>query len=126
MAIAISQLRGAFVLHHFKPRKGSSSPASRRKKSLTVTISKEPPVIHCIEQDKLENTFECIFDPLVRHDDESDHPDLCKSKPSCKPWQKPPYKNDQSSNIGNVLRRLWVHPKIKDSHPVSAKPKAAS
>ncbi|CDH49857.1 predicted protein [Lichtheimia corymbifera JMRC:FSU:9682] len=122
MAIAISQLRGAFALNHFKPRKATSA-SSKRKKSLTVTISKEPPVIHCIEQDKLECTFECIFDPLVRHDDESDHPDLCKSKPSCKPWQKPPYKNDHPSNIANVLRRLWVHPKIKDSNqpPKSSK-----
>lgn len=100
------------MLGHFrilsKQQTKSSPSASKRKKSLTVTISKEPPVIHKFERDNLEYTFECVFDPFVRHDDESEHPDLLfhdGKKRLCKPWEMPPYA-DEPSSVSKVLKRL--------------------
>jgi hypothetical protein len=71
-------------------QKKSSKPPTRRK-SLSVKISKEPPAIVYFERDKLEDSFECIYDPQVHHDEEKDHPDLFEKKDQIKPWQKPPY-----------------------------------
>lgn len=69
-----------------------------RRKSLTVKISKEPPAIVYFNKDKLEDSFECIFDPQVHHDKEEDHPDLVDKfrkrgagAVELKPWMKPPY-----------------------------------
>lgn len=80
-----------------------------RRKSLTVTISKEPPVIVYYEPDVLEETFECIFDPKVSHDTEKDHPDLFKQQR--KPWQRPPYKS-QNNSFKNLLRSFHLNTSI--------------
>ena len=72
---------------------------SNRRKSLTVKISKEPPAIVYFERDKLEDSFECIFDPKVHHDEEKDHPDLFENKKEMKPWQKPPYCSESNKSF---------------------------
>ncbi|KAG1443040.1 hypothetical protein G6F56_010819 [Rhizopus delemar] len=58
-----------------------------------VKISQEPPMIVYFERDILEDSFECIFDPQVLHDEENDYPDL--SNQALKPWQRPPYASSQ-------------------------------
>ncbi|KAI8351546.1 hypothetical protein BD560DRAFT_409276 [Blakeslea trispora] len=91
MTVMIRHLRSLLTETKKKPFETNKS----RRKSLTVTISKEPPVIVYYERDRLEDTFECIFDPQVCHDEEKDHPDLFEKKPASnrqlKPWQQPPY-----------------------------------
>ncbi|KAG2222979.1 hypothetical protein INT45_012278 [Circinella minor] len=116
MTIKISQLRSLSFSQHKK--------AHPRKKSLSVKISKEPPVIHKIEQDKLEYTFECIFDPVVCHDSEEDHPDLLfggNKKRLCKPWEVPPYADEprQNNTMSLVFKRFtgWG-PKHKSNQAI--------
>lgn len=83
-----------------------------RRKSLTVTISKEPPVVVYYEPDVLEGTFECIFDPKVSHDTEKDHPDLFKQQK--KPWQKYPYRSQSttSTSFKNMLKSFHINTSI--------------
>ncbi|GAN07077.1 hypothetical protein MAM1_0147d06567 [Mucor ambiguus] len=104
MTLIIRQIRALISeapLRQKKPENKPSNATQERRKSLTVKISKEPPAIVYFERDKLEDSFECIFDPQVHHDDEKDHPDLftekCKKK-DLKPWQKPPYCSQNSSS----------------------------
>ncbi|KAJ8652333.1 hypothetical protein O0I10_012059 [Lichtheimia ornata] len=84
--------------------------SSKRKKSLSVRISKEPPVIHKFEQDNLECSFECIYDPEVLHDSEEDHADLLfhdGKKRLCKPWEAHScVEEQQSNNMSGVFKRL--------------------
>ncbi|KAI8388495.1 uncharacterized protein BYT42DRAFT_611531 [Radiomyces spectabilis] len=92
-------------------RRASSNNKNHRRQSLQVTISKEPPTIQYFERDNLEDSFECIFDPMVCHDDEKDHPDLfVPSRKQLKPWQKPPYTDCYIDNQiqTSFLKRL-VH-----------------
>ncbi|CEP09101.1 hypothetical protein [Parasitella parasitica] len=104
MTLIIRQIRSLIFeapLRQKKVESKTSKATQERKKSLTVKISKEPPVIVYFERDKLEDSFECIFDPQVHHDDEKDHPDLfekCKKK-ELKPWQKPPYCTQNNSSL---------------------------
>lgn len=95
MTLIIRQIRA--LISETPLRKKHSDPKTveqtNRRKSLSVKISKEPPAIVYFTRDKLEDSFECIFDPQVHHDEEKDHPDLLekKKKRDSKPWQKAPY-----------------------------------
>lgn len=92
---------------HESSKQCPSSPASQtRRKSLSVKISKDPPAIVYFQRDKLEDSFECIFDPQVHHDDEKDHPDLFEKneKKELKPWQKPPYCSTKSPTTSFLSR----------------------
>jgi hypothetical protein len=100
MTLIIRQLRAVFTEAPLRQKKPSTaSPQTEkqqqqaiRRKSLTVKISKEPPCIVYFERHHLEDSFECIFDPQVHHDEEKDHPDLfTKKEKDLKPWQKAPY-----------------------------------
>jgi hypothetical protein len=97
MTLFIRQIRALIFETPLRQKKPESSkhcpPTQARRKSLSVKISKEPPAIVYFERDKLEDSFECIFDPQVHHDEEKDHPDLFEKneKKELKPWQKPPY-----------------------------------
>lgn len=80
-------------------RNSASSESNKKKRKLSVTICKDPPNIIYFERDQLEESFECIYDPQVDHDNEEDHPDLLFAKKfgqssEAKPWQKPPYASD--------------------------------
>lgn len=88
---------------HSDPKKVEQT---NRRKSLSVKISKEPPAIVYFERDKLEDSFECIFDPQVHHDDEKDHPDLLQKtkKRELKPWQKAPYCNNKTPSATFMSR----------------------
>lgn len=118
MTLVISQLR-ALSLYQTKDKA-----RAKKKKCLSVKISKEPPTIHKFERDNLEYTFECIFDPFVLHDTESDHPDLFfnddSKKRLAKPWDLPPYADEGSSSVPSLLKRLtsW-HPKNKHNQSVA-------
>ncbi|CAO3600122.1 unnamed protein product [Absidia cylindrospora] len=117
----------AVIFRHFRPfvteapRKGSSSsstsPRRKSKQHLQVKISKEPPTILYFERVQGEQCREYIFDPMVRHDEEKDHPDLFMSKRNdIKPWQKPPYCNTTSSSNGDgMMKRLTSMMRIKSS-----------
>jgi hypothetical protein len=114
MTLIIRQIRALFVevpLRQKKPENAPSNATQERRKSLTVKISKEPPAIVYFERDKLEDSFECIFDPQVHHDDEKDHPDLfaekCKKK-DLKPWQKPPYCTQNNSTLISRFKSAFI------------------
>ncbi|KAI8888091.1 hypothetical protein K501DRAFT_174000 [Backusella circina FSU 941] len=107
MTVLIRQLR-AFITETPLRVKRSNSNNKKSKRKLSVTICQDPPSVIYFERDTLEDSFECIFDPEVCHDDEKDHPDLLHIKKcsyrkgDLKPWQKPPY----SSNTSSLLNRL--------------------
>ncbi|KAI8979948.1 hypothetical protein BDB01DRAFT_836985 [Pilobolus umbonatus] len=91
MAIIIRQLRALVTEAPLRQKKSSAEPKhSHCRKSLTVKISKDPPHVVYFERDTLEDSFECIFDPQVHHDEEKDHPDLAEyeRRKALKPWQK--------------------------------------
>lgn len=92
-----------------KSSKGSTK-NQRRKQNLQVTISKEPPTILYFERLQGEQCCECIFDPLVLHDEEKDHPDLFAKNP--KPWQKYPYCNESSAD-NNLIKKIISVMRIK-------------
>lgn len=125
MTLLIRQIR---TFLNESPKKKVESPKEIRRKSLTVTISKEPPVIVYYERDTLEESFECIFDPLVSHDEEKDHPDLFKDekKNELKPWQKPPYKQQSNNSFKNRFKSsfnftasMFVHSHSNDNTNIS-------
>lgn len=112
MTLIIRQLRALIFETPLRQKNNNSKtnnkPNENRRKSLSVKISKEPPAIIYFERDNLEDSFECIFDPKVHHDDEKDHPDLldnCRKK-DLKPWQKPPYcsNNKPALNLMNKFK----------------------
>ncbi|KAI9321472.1 hypothetical protein BX666DRAFT_2023605 [Dichotomocladium elegans] len=106
MPPVINHLRGLSL----SPSKQKRTASSKRKKSLCVKISKDPPVIHKFEQDNLESSFECIFDPLVLHDDESDHPELlyCDGKKRlCKAYDIPGYvREGENRTMTTMFKRF--------------------
>ncbi|KAG2193675.1 hypothetical protein INT47_002317 [Mucor saturninus] len=96
MTLIIRQIRALIAETPLRKKQhdNKNSEQHNRRKSLSVKISKEPPAIVYFTRDKLEDSFECIFDPQVHHDSETDHPDLLfakAKKTDCKPWQKAPY-----------------------------------
>ncbi|KAI8976994.1 hypothetical protein BDF20DRAFT_872249 [Mycotypha africana] len=103
-----------------KSSRANNHSKRKRKPSLTVTISKEPPKIVYFEKDILEEQFvEYIFDPQVHHDEEKDHPDLYlydrRKKDLLKPWQKAPY---CSTNSASKKASLFLH-KLKFVKPAT-------
>ncbi|KAI8876243.1 hypothetical protein K501DRAFT_308649 [Backusella circina FSU 941] len=95
MTVMMRQFR-SFVSEPIRRNSASSECNNKKKRKLSVTICKDPPDIIYFERDKLEESFECIYDPQVDHDNEEDHPDLLFAKKfgqssEVKPWQKPPY-----------------------------------
>ncbi|KAI8342675.1 hypothetical protein BC941DRAFT_466342 [Chlamydoabsidia padenii] len=100
------------------PRKSASR---KNRQHLQVKISKEPPTILYFEQSYGEQSCECIFDPLVCHDEEKDHPDLFMSKQQkeLKPWQKPPYCSMPSTG-DTLVKRLTYMIRTKLSKPPSS------
>lgn len=102
MTLLIRQLRTLISETPLRQKKPENKKVETRRKSLCVKISKEPPAIVYFERDTLEDSFECIFDPSVHHDNEEDHPDLLekvKKREDAKPWQKPPYCNQKPTFI---------------------------
>lgn len=109
MTIIIRQLRAVFTEAATPSlRQKKQTEKQQRRKSLSVKISKEPPNIVYYERHDLEDSFECIFDPLVSHDEEKDHPDLFQKKATptdgLKPWQKAPYCS--SSNKSTFMSKF--------------------
>ncbi|CAO3613266.1 unnamed protein product [Cunninghamella echinulata] len=111
MAVMFRPLR-LFTNDISKKSKGSTK-NPRKKQNLQVTISKEPPTILYFERSQDEQCCECIFDPLVLHDEEKDHPDLFAKNP--KPWQKYPYCNEPSSFSAdnNLIKKIISVMRIK-------------
>jgi hypothetical protein len=105
------------------PRK---SVPRKNRQHLQVKISKEPPTILYFEQSQDEQCCECIFDPLVCHDEEKDHPDLfvSKQRTELKPWQKPPYCKAPATGDTLVKRlRFMIRTRMpKSSQPSSVAP----
>ncbi|ORZ25851.1 hypothetical protein BCR42DRAFT_401048 [Absidia repens] len=101
----------SFVIEVPKP----PSTPRKNKHHLQVSISSEPPTILYFEQSKDEQECECIFDPLVQHDDEKDHPDLIVSKKQddLKAWQKPPYCKVSTSSNGTFFKRVLSNMRVK-------------
>lgn len=110
MTLIIRQLRALIFETPIRQKKSTTTDhnnKSNRRKSLSVKISKEPPAIVYFERDNLEDSFECIFDPKVCHDEEKDHPDLFVArKKDLKPWQKPPYCSNKISSTSNLVNKF--------------------
>lgn len=102
MTLIIRQIRALIAEAPLrKKHDNKTSEQQNRRKSLSVKISKEPPAVVYFTRDKLEESFECIFDPQVHHDSETDHPDLLFAKTKTKdpkPWLKAPYCTASNKN----------------------------
>lgn len=104
------------LFRHFRsfateaPRKPTTTTTTRKqsRQHLQVKISKEPPTILYFEASQDEQHREYIFDPMVHHDEEKDHPDLFEAK-QAKPWMKPPH----CRNDATLMKRLTSLMRIK-------------